>query len=561
MTGTMRLKLKGGTVVDPAHGVRGEVRDVFVENGRIVTAPGAAAKDHQEIDVSGMIVMAGAIDLHTHIGGGKVNIARAMLPEDHRGDLVDRTALTRSGCGHAAPSTLTTGYRYAEMGYTACFEPAMLPINARQAHMEMGDTPIVDKGAYAMLGSDDFLLRMLAANDDQQSINDYVAWTITHAQAMGLKVVNPGGISAFKFNQRMLDLDEAHAYYRVTPRRILKVLAQAVHDIGVPHPLHVHGCNLGVPGNVDTTLATMDAVEGLPMHLTHIQFHSYGTEGDRKFSSGAARIAEAINARPNISADVGQILFGQTVTASGDNMAQFRNAGAGSPKKSVVMDIECDAGCGVVPFKYRDKNFVNALQWAIGLEIFLLVDDPWRIFLTTDHPNGAPFTTYPHLIRLLMDKTFRNEKLAGLNDDAQKLSNLGAIDREYSLYEIAIMTRAAPARTLGLVDRGHLAPGAAADITVYRPDPNPEVMFAKPAYVFKDGELVARDGAIVKVTWGNTHVVKPPYDAAIERPLASYFERFHTMRMSNFKIGDDEMCECGHGSKLLRHTCRLPSTR
>jgi formylmethanofuran dehydrogenase subunit A len=556
MTGTMRLKLKGGTVVDPAHGVRGEVRDVFVENGRIVTAPGAAAKDHQEIDVSGMIVMAGAIDLHTHIGGGKVNIARAMLPEDHRGDLVDRTALTRSGCGHAAPSTLTTGYRYAEMGYTACFEPAMLPINARQAHMEMGDTPIVDKGAYAMLGSDDFLLRMLAANDDQQSINDYVAWTITHAQAMGLKVVNPGGISAFKFNQRMLDLDEAHAYYRVTPRRILKVLAQAVHDIGVPHPLHVHGCNLGVPGNVDTTLATMDAVEGLPMHLTHIQFHSYGTEGDRKFSSGAARIAEAINARPNISADVGQILFGQTVTASGDNMAQFRNAGAGSPKKSVVMDIECDAGCGVVPFKYRDKNFVNALQWAIGLEIFLLVDDPWRIFLTTDHPNGAPFTTYPHLIRLLMDKTFRNEKLAGLNDDAQKLSNLGAIDREYSLYEIAIMTRAAPARTLGLVDRGHLAPGAAADITVYRPDPNPEVMFAKPAYVFKDGELVARDGAIVKVTWGSTHVVKPPYDAAIERPLASYFERFHTMRMSNFKIGDDEMCECGHGSKLVRHECR-----
>jgi formylmethanofuran dehydrogenase subunit A len=556
MTGTMRLKLKGGTVVDPAHGVRGEVRDVFVENGRIVTAPGAAAKDHQEIDVSGMIVMAGAIDLHTHIGGGKVNIARAMLPEDHRGDLVDRTALTRSGCGHAAPSTLTTGYRYAEMGYTACFEPAMLPINARQAHMEMGDTPIVDKGAYAMLGSDDFLLRMLAANDDQQSINDYVAWTITHAQAMGLKVVNPGGISAFKFNQRMLDLDEAHAYYRVTPRRILKVLAQAVHDIGVPHPLHVHGCNLGVPGNVDTTLATMDAVEGLPMHLTHIQFHSYGTEGDRKFSSGAARIAEAINARPNISADVGQILFGQTVTASGDNMAQFRNAGAGSPKKSVVMDIECDAGCGVVPFKYRDKNFVNALQWAIGLEIFLLVDDPWRIFLTTDHPNGAPFTTYPHLIRLLMDKTFRNEKLAGLNDDAQKLSNLGAIDREYSLYEIAIMTRAAPARTLGLVDRGHLAPGAAADITVYRPDPNPEVMFAKPAYVFKDGELVARDGAIVKVTWGNTHVVKPPYDAAIERPLASYFERFHTMRMSNFKIGDDEMCECGHGSKLVHHECR-----
>ena len=102
----------------------------------------------------------------------------------------------------------------------------------------------------------------------------------------------------------------------------------------MPHPLHVHGSNLGVPGNVDTTLGTMDAAEGLPIHLTHIQFHSYGTEGDRKFSSAAARIAEAINGSPNVSCDVGQILFGQTVTASGDSMAQYRNSGARAARAS-----------------------------------------------------------------------------------------------------------------------------------------------------------------------------------------------------------------------------------
>ena len=32
--------------------------------------------------------------------------------------------------------------------------------------------------------------------------------------------------------------------------------------------------------------------------------------------------------------------------------------------------------------------------------------------LTTDHPNGGPFTSYPHLIRLLMDRSFRDEQLA-----------------------------------------------------------------------------------------------------------------------------------------------------
>jgi formylmethanofuran dehydrogenase subunit A len=99
-------------------------------------------------------------------------------------------------------------------------------------------------------------------------------------------------------------------------------------------------------------------------------------------------------------------------------MRQYGNTKSASPKKWVVMDIECDAGCGVVPMRYRDKSFVNALQWAIGLELFLLIDDPWRIFLTTDHPNGAPFTFYPHLIRLLMDKGFRNDMMQKINPDA-----------------------------------------------------------------------------------------------------------------------------------------------
>jgi formylmethanofuran dehydrogenase subunit A len=543
----MLIKLTGGRVYDPAHGIDGKIMDIHVRDGRIVERPRNGERIEQEYNLSGKVVMAGAIDMHTHIGGGKVNIARTLLPEDHRMDPVAHTDLRRAGCGHAVPSTLTTGYRYAEMGYTAGFEPAVLPMNARQAHLEMGDVPIIDKGGYVMLGSDDLLLRMMAARKDQNAINDYVAWTINASQAMGIKVVNAGGISAFKFNQRMLDLDEQNPYYQVTPREVLQRLSRAVHELGVPHPLHIHGNNLGVPGNVETTLNTMGGVEGYPIHLTHIQFHSYGTEGDRKFSSGAARIAEAINKNKHVSADVGQILFGQTVTASGDNMAQHRNHAAGSPHKWVCMDIECDAGCGVVPFKYKDQNFVNALQWAIGLEIFLLVDDPWRIFLTTDHPNGAPFTSYPHLIKLLTDKTFRNEMFSRISPDAQAMSTLGSIEREYTLYEIAIMTRAGAAKLVGLHDRGHLGSGAAADITVYTDDADREKMFAKPDYVFKDGELVVRNGSVVKVTWGATHAVKPEFDRAIEKEIAKYYDTYHTVRMEHVKVTDQHIADDGRG--------------
>lgn len=547
--------LKNAKVIDPAHGKDGVVEDIYIRDGRIIAKPGDSEKINQVHDLNGKIVMAGAIDMHSHIGGGKVNIARMLLPEYQamRKLQEPEAHICGANCSHhATPNTTDTGMRYIEMGYTAAFEPAVLAVNARQAHMEMGDTPMIDKGGYAMLGNDDYLLRLLSQNADQKTINDYVAWTLHATQTIGIKVVNPGGISAFKFNERRQDLDQLHSFYNITPRRILQALSRAVNDLGIAKPLHVHCNNLGVAGNFQTTLDTMGASDGLPMHLTHIQFHSYGTEGDKKFSSAAANIAEAINNNKHITADVGQILFGQTVTASGDNMMQHLNAKVANPKKSVIMDIECDAGCGVVPFKYRDENYVNALQWAIGLEVFLSVDDPWRVFLTTDHPNGAPFTSYPHLIRLLMDKSFRNDAFDKLNLDAQAMSNLKSLDREYSLYEIATMTRSAPAKLIGLNDRGHLGVGAAADITVYTDQADKEAMFAKPDLVFKDGELVVKEGKVVKVVWGATHTAKPAFDTSVEKDIKQYFDRYHTMQMQNFKITNDHIVEDGR-NHVINH--------
>ncbi|MDT7850088.1 formylmethanofuran dehydrogenase subunit A [Methylophilus sp. VKM B-3414] len=548
--------LKNAKVIDPAHGKDGVVQDIYIRDGRIIAKPADSEKIAQVYDLNGKIVMAGAIDMHSHIGGGKVNIARMLLPEYQAMRKLEEPEAHICGANcshHATPNTTDTGMRYIEMGYTAAFEPAVLAVNARQAHMEMGDTPMIDKGGYAMLGNDDYLLRLLSQNADQKTINDYVAWTLHATQTIGIKVVNPGGISAFKFNERRQDLDQLHSYYNITPRRILQALSRAVNEIGIAKPLHVHCNNLGVAGNFQTTLDTMGASDGIPMHLTHIQFHSYGTEGDKKFSSAAANIAEAINNNKHITADVGQILFGQTVTASGDNMMQHLNAKVANPKKSVIMDIECDAGCGVVPFKYRDQNYVNALQWAIGLEVFLSVDDPWRIFLTTDHPNGAPFTSYPHLIRLLMDKTFRNDAFDKLNLDAQAMSNLKSLEREYSLYEIATMTRSAPAKLIGLQDRGHLGVGAAADITVYTDQADKEAMFAKPDLVFKDGELVVKEGKVVKVVWGATHSAKPAFDLGVEKDIKQYFDHYHTMQMHNFKISDDQIAEDGR-NHVINHS-------
>src|SRR3972149_1452057 len=101
----MLTKLTGGKVYDPAQGINGEVRDVYVRGGKIVATDPSAHVD-EEYNVKGRVVMAGAIDPHTHIGGGKVTIARMLMPEDHFRDEVAHTAVTRAGTGHALPSTM-----------------------------------------------------------------------------------------------------------------------------------------------------------------------------------------------------------------------------------------------------------------------------------------------------------------------------------------------------------------------------------------------------------------------------------------------------------------------
>src|SRR5207245_1848795 len=84
-----------------------------------------------------------------------------------------------------------------------------------------------------------------------------------------------------------------------------------------------------------------------------------------------------------------------------------------------------------------------------------------------------------------MDRTYRQEVLKRVHPRVLERSVLKDLDREYSLYEIAIITRAGPARMLGLTHKGHLGVGADADVTIYTPGPDKRAMFELPRCVSK----------------------------------------------------------------------------
>jgi formylmethanofuran dehydrogenase subunit A len=531
------LRIRGGKVYDPRHGVNGVVQDVCIQDGRVV----ADVDGGRVIDATGLIVFPGGVDIHTHVAGAALNFARAMTPENQReaAKFLHSTG-HRAGIGGQTPTTFATGYLYAGMGYTTVMEAAVPVLSAKHTHEELRDTPIIDKGCNVLMGNNEIVLDLLEAGEPERA-KDVVAWLIWAAKAYGVKAVNPGGVAAWKWGQNASAMHEpVPGYPKLTPASITASLARIVDELGLPHALHLHCNNLGVPGNYETTLQTMQALEGNRAHFAHLQFHAYGGDDWHTMRSAAQPIAEYFNAHPNLTCDAGAVLFGNAVTITADGPWQhllYQLTG----RKWGNIDVENETGCGIVPYTYKGSNLVNAVQWAVGLELLLLIDDPWRVFLTTDHPNGACFWRYPEIIQMLISADFRRERVQALPPAALERIVLAELDREYSLYEIAIITSAGPARALGMDRKGHLGVGADADVTIYQENPDGATMFRYPRYVIKGGEVVVEEGTIRTCREGREFVVQPHYDPAIEDFLRPLFRDHYTMSFENYPVELERM--------------------
>jgi formylmethanofuran dehydrogenase subunit A len=214
-------------------------------------------------------------------------------------------------------------------------------------------------------------------------------------------------------------------------------------------------------------------------------------------------------------------------------------------------DVETETSAGIVPFHYRRKSYVHAIQWSIGLELALLIKDPWKIMMTTDHPNGGPFTAYPRIIAWLMSRKAREATLKKINPRAKSRSLLPTIDRELTFFEIAIVTRAGQAKALGLKNKGHLGVDADADIAIYCF--NPETMdpskkykalrkaFKRAAYTIKSGQIVVKDGEVLKhidgaTIWLN---VQTHEQTCITEDMKKRFREYWTVEFENYPVSED----------------------
>ncbi|HVW03232.1 MAG TPA: amidohydrolase family protein, partial [Planctomycetaceae bacterium] len=270
-------------------------------------------------------------------------------------------------------------------------------------------------------------------------------------------------------------------------------------------------------------------------HIAHSQYHAYGGDDWDTMCSETTRLAEYFNTHPTITTDAGAVVFGDTVTITADGPWQhllYKLTG----RKWGNLDVENETGCGIVPYTYRPSSLVNAVQWAAGLELLLLIKNPWQVFLSTDHPNGGCFWRYPEIVQLLMCADVRKECTQKLSDHAKSRITLPEIDREYTLYEIATIMSAGPARALGLKHKGNLGVGCDADVVIYEEDQDVAKMFGHPRYVIKGGELIIEEGDIREAPQGREYLIKPAVDPSINEFMQPLFEDCYTMSFENYPV-------------------------
>ena len=192
------------------------------------------------------------------------------------------------------------------------------------------------------------------------------------------------------------------------------------------------------------------------------------------------------------------------------------------------------------------------LAWAIGLELALLVKDPWKVMFTTDSPNGGSFVNYPEAFTYLMSAKRREEVISGFSKMALDRMVLPGIERELDFYELAVMTRSTQSKMYSRPEKGNLKPGSDADIAIYdilpgQIDPSIEYekvkkAFSGAAYTLKDGEIVVKDGEIEatpkgKIYWVNAKVPST-IDSAMQKDIDVKFRKYYTVSKANYMVED-----------------------
>ena len=416
----MAIRIRNGTVYDPANGIEGEKMDIFVAEGKIVDE----IKPDEIIDATDKTVMAGGIDVHSHVATYGLNLARFTF---------------------GFPTVGEIGDTYARMGYTHVNEPLMTLNTASYVHHELSSIPLVDTSALLVLSLYDIDKEI--REGDKASVKSALPLLLDLTKSIGIKIYDIRVRYAKKgFFYRGIDVTKCLKFFYdlyKAPKVLLRTYPELLDE--------------------DT-----DLLRGFCM--AHI---GSGIADDVRYEAAIEILKKG-----------GAVDLG-IVSPYQDEAVNMRIGYGAATEKFMSMDIGLEQPLIISEVDEKREGNTKSLRFALDALEYL----PSSIIsFSTDSPSGCLFSSYPKLFAWLLSRGNRKELMP---------------DAEYSLYELAQITRTNPARQLGLENKGHLGIGADADIAIYDLDENTEgreleKRLGNCSFLLKGGEAIIKEGKLNK---------------------------------------------------------------
>ena len=258
----------------------------------------------------------------------------------------------------------------------------------------------------------------------------------------------------------------------------------------------VHAGTVETPGNIRGMEELVELAENNPLHVAHINSYCRGTEG-RSPLDEAKRAVDALKKATKCHSESYLALINGTsgaldekgVPKSEVTKRSLKQGGYGADAEGMKKSIL--DGWAKVHYHDEKNHEVIFPPPAEALEFYMKQNAEVRV----SFPVNSPVSAVPIALAKDEEGKFIVDALATDGGEIPRnvtlkqglcLVNFGAM----TINELAYKASLAPARLLGLNDRGYIASGAVADLIVVNPS-NSQVELS-----IAEGQIILRDGVV-----------------------------------------------------------------
>ncbi|MFX0040535.1 MAG: amidohydrolase family protein [Promethearchaeota archaeon] len=548
-----RLIIKNGLVFDPINDVNGEIKDILIESGKIIEKF-SSEKNIREIDAKGKTVIPAAIDIHTHVASQQVNWAR-LLGTNH--DLFKEIwrGLTLKNIARS----------YISSGYTLIVEANVFPSLAKQTIFNFKQLPVLDK-AMLLNVSNFWPLELEFQRGKIDDMAVFLSDLLSKTYGFGFKVYNPFENETWNFRELKDNLSQTGRLYNFSALDVYENLVKCNEALGLPHSIHAHiegyetevgknnlftlleklsSLNLGTQQN-----SNLNTKREQLFHIAHA--NTYAPNGDNK------KFTDYLNENQEYDIDLSFIGFNKInplITSDRRFIhSMFTEEILNNPHKLISSALEFEGDSFVSIRNFNKDDYHDCVLWANAIDLALNVNNKFQISLTLNFPNYANISDIPEIATWLISKDARDNLMKDMNKDFLKNHSVVNNDKILSFSDFVCLTRASPAKSLGLGSiKGNLGVGADGDINILNIDINEielsqdhkllKKALSELEYVIKEGNIVKKQGNIRfdlegPIFWSNGKINIEGREYILTKKK-EFYQKYFSMFYDSYKISID----------------------